>query len=95
MTFLSFVGFVSFRGSSRFWGRVAFDSYEYKGRTFRKPGELRVDWTNLPEGGLRNGGTLVVKGDDVVYQWSDKIPSDVPDVEDVLRIARNAAKETA
>lgn len=50
-----------------------------------------VDWTNLPEGGMRNGGTLVVRGDDVIYQWSDTIPSDVPDVEDVLEVARNAA----
>lgn len=54
-----------------------------------------VDWTDLPEGGMRNGGTLVVKGDDVVYQWSDAIPSDVPVVEDVLDIARNAAAAAA
>jgi len=55
------------------------------------PVEGRLDWRNLPEGGLRNGGTLVVNGDDVVYQWSDKIPGDVPDVNDVLNRARKVA----
>lgn len=54
-----------------------------------------VNWLDLPEGGLRNGGTLVVKGNDVIYQWSDTIPSDVPKVEDVVRIARDAAVGTA
>lgn len=57
------------------------------------PVKGRVDWRNLPEGGLRNGGTLIVKGDDVVYQWIDKIPSDVPNVNDVLDRARKAAME--
>mmetsp|Transcript_34150 Transcript_34150/g.72769 ORF Transcript_34150/g.72769 Transcript_34150/m.72769 type:complete len:150 (-) Transcript_34150:344-793(-) len=56
------------------------------------PVEGEVDWSDLPEGGLRNGGTLVVKGDDVVYQWSDTIPSDVPDVAEVVRIARDASE---
>jgi len=55
------------------------------------PVEGRVDWLNLPEGGLRNGGTLIVSTDDIVYHWSDKIPSDVPNVNDVLNRARDAA----
>ena len=59
------------------------------------PTEGDVDWRNLPEGGLRNGGTLVVKGDDIIYQWSDKIPSDVPDIEEVVNIARDAAARAA
>lgn len=56
------------------------------------PVEGNVDWLDLPEGGLRNGGTLVVKGNDVIYYWSDTIPSDVPNVKDVLDIARDAAR---
>jgi len=56
------------------------------------PLEGNVNWLDLPEGGLRNGGTLVVKGDNVIYQWRDTIPSDVPKVEDVLKIARDAAR---
>lgn len=56
------------------------------------PVEGNVDWLDLPEGGLRNGGTVVVKGDDVIYYWSDTIPSDVPNVKDVLEIARDAAR---
>jgi len=54
------------------------------------PTEGNVDWSNLPEGGLRNGGTLVVKGENVVYQWSDTVPSDVPNVADVVQIAQKA-----
>lgn len=41
----------------------------------------------VPEGVLRLGGTFVVSGDDVLYQWSDKIPGDHPNIQDVLSIA--------
>ena len=40
--------------------------------------------SGIPEGVLRLGGTFVVKGDDVVYQWNDKIPGDYPEPEDVV-----------
>jgi len=49
---------------------------------------------NLPEGGLRLGGTLVVNRDDVVYQWSDRMPGDHPDIEEVLAIAEQAVQKT-
>lgn len=39
----------------------------------------------IPEGVLRLGGTFVVDGNEVVYQWSDKIPGDYPAVDDVLQ----------
>jgi len=58
------------------------------------PVEGSVDWFDLPEGGLRNGGTLVVKGNSVIFQWKDTIPSDVPNSEDVLKIASDAARNT-
>mmetsp|Transcript_35163 Transcript_35163/g.84861 ORF Transcript_35163/g.84861 Transcript_35163/m.84861 type:complete len:152 (-) Transcript_35163:167-622(-) len=51
-----------------------------------------VDWSDLPEGGMRNGGTLVVSGEEVIYQWSDTIPSDVPNVADVVEIAMKATE---
>jgi len=41
----------------------------------------------VPEGVLRLGGTFVVNDDDVVYQWSDRIPGDHPDIEEVLASA--------
>jgi len=41
----------------------------------------------IPEGVLRLGGTFVVNGDDVVYQWNDRLPGDHPDIEEVLKIA--------
>jgi len=56
------------------------------------PLEGSVNWLDLPEGGMRNGGTLVVKGEDIIYQWSDTIPSDVPNVQDVRDVARDAAR---
>ncbi len=59
------------------------------------PVEGNVNWGDLPEGGLRNGGTLVVKGEDVIYQWSDTIPSDVPDIGEVVDVAKNAAAAAA
>lgn len=44
----------------------------------------------VPEGVLRLGGTFVVSGDDVVYQWSDRIPGDHPDIDEVVSIAESA-----
>ena len=49
----------------------------------------------FPEGVLRTGGTFVVQGDDVVYQWTDTIPGNHPVIEDVVTIAKNAAKTPA
>lgn len=46
----------------------------------------------FPEGVLRVGGTFVVNGNDVLYQWSDRIPGDHPDMSAVLAIAKEAAK---
>mmetsp|Transcript_4776 Transcript_4776/g.7262 ORF Transcript_4776/g.7262 Transcript_4776/m.7262 type:complete len:102 (+) Transcript_4776:753-1058(+) len=57
------------------------------------PVEGTLNWLDLPEGGLRNGGTLVIQGDNVIYQWSDTIPSDVPDVQEVLQIAQNSVRK--
>uniref|UniRef100_A0A7S2CC10 Uncharacterized protein n=1 Tax=Florenciella parvula TaxID=236787 RepID=A0A7S2CC10_9STRA len=42
----------------------------------------------IPEGVLRLGGTFVVDGNEVVYQWSDKIPGDYPAVDDVLQATK-------
>lgn len=46
----------------------------------------------LPEGVKRLGGTFVVKGDDIVYQWYDKVPGDQPDLEDVMKNIENACQ---
>ena len=45
----------------------------------------------VPEGVLRLGGTFIVKGEDVVYQWSDRLPGDHPDLTEVLEIAKSNA----
>ena len=41
----------------------------------------------IPEGVLRLGATFVVQGDDIVYQWNDKLPGDHPDPASVLDFA--------
>jgi len=52
-----------------------------------------VKFGEIPEGVLRLGGTFVVRGDDVKYQWSDRIPGDHPDIEEVLEIAQREVTE--
>lgn len=47
----------------------------------------------IPEGVLRLGGTFVVKGDEIVYRWSDRLPGDHPDIAKVKEIAEDAAAE--
>lgn len=41
--------------------------------------------SGMPEGVLRNGATFVVKGDDIVYQWNDRVPGDNPALEEVMQ----------
>jgi len=45
----------------------------------------------IPEGVLRLGGTFVVNDDDIVYQWSDRLPGDHPDIANVLSVAKVSA----
>lgn len=45
--------------------------------------------SGLPEGVLRLGGTFVIDGDDVLYQHSDSVPGDHPDLEAVMAVVEN------
>ena len=45
----------------------------------------------IPEGVLRLGGTFVVKGNSIIYRWSDRLPGDHPDIANVKTIADKAA----
>lgn len=47
----------------------------------------------VPEGVLWTGGTFVIKGSEVVYQWTDTVPGNHPDVSQVVDIAKEAAKK--
>lgn len=47
--------------------------------------------SGIPEGVKRLGGTFVVKGDDVIYQWNDKVPGNHPDLEDVVKAIKEAS----
>jgi len=44
----------------------------------------------IPEGVLRLGGTFVIKGNTIVYQWNDRLPGDHPNIDDVVSIAVSA-----
>ena len=46
----------------------------------------------IPEGVLRLGGTFVIDGDEVLYQWSDRLPGDHPDITEVIQIAIEGKK---
>ncbi|GAX16615.1 hypothetical protein FisN_7Lh351 [Fistulifera solaris] len=50
-----------------------------------------IKFGQIPEGVLRLGGTFVVSGNDIVYQWSDRLPGDHPDIEKVWSIAKEAS----
>jgi hypothetical protein len=52
-----------------------------------------IPFGKIPEGVLRLGGTFVVNGDDIVYQWSDKIPGDHPDILEVISIASDVSQQ--
>mmetsp|Transcript_11090 Transcript_11090/g.30643 ORF Transcript_11090/g.30643 Transcript_11090/m.30643 type:complete len:96 (-) Transcript_11090:602-889(-) len=41
----------------------------------------------LPPGGLVNGGTIVIRDDQIVYEWKDALPGDYPNVQDVMDAA--------
>ena len=48
-----------------------------------------------PEGLFWVGGTMVVRGDEIVYRWDDRISGDHPDASSVLAIAKDAASGTS
>ena len=46
----------------------------------------------VPEGVLWTGGTFVIQGNKVIYQWTDTVPGNHPVVDDVMEIAKDAAQ---
>jgi hypothetical protein len=48
-----------------------------------------------PEGLFWVGGTMVVRGDEIVYRWDDRISGDHPDASSVLAIAKDAEAGTS
>ena len=46
-----------------------------------------------PEGLFWVGGTFIVRGDDIIYRWDDRISGDHPEATDVLAIARQTSKQ--
>ena len=46
-----------------------------------------------PEGLLWVGGTFVIRNDNVVYRWNDRISGDHPEASDILEIAKQASVE--
>jgi hypothetical protein len=54
------------------------------------PKDQKLFGGGLPEGVLRLGGTFVVKGDEILYRWADRLPGDHPNIEEVWKIASDA-----
>ena len=52
------------------------------------PKELKFGDT--PEGVLWTGGTFVIQGNNVLYQWTDTVPGNHPIIDDVVQIAKDA-----
>jgi len=50
---------------------------------------------DFPVGVLQLGGTFVINGNDIVYRWSDKLPGDHPDAEEVWSIAKEESEKKA
>mmetsp|Transcript_28791 Transcript_28791/g.81217 ORF Transcript_28791/g.81217 Transcript_28791/m.81217 type:complete len:169 (-) Transcript_28791:183-689(-) len=48
-----------------------------------------------PVGIVQLGGTFVINGNDIVYRWSEKLPSDHPEIEEVWSIAKEESEKTA
>lgn len=46
----------------------------------------------VPEGVLWTGGTFVIQNNDVLYQWTDTVPGNHPVIEDVVKVAKDAAQ---
>lgn len=46
---------------------------------------------DFPEGVTRLGGTFVLRDDEVVYGWSDVVPGDTPEIDNVMAAVKKAA----
>jgi hypothetical protein len=46
----------------------------------------------VPEGVLWTGGTFVIQDKSVLYQWTDTVPGNHPNIEDIVEIAKDAAQ---
>jgi hypothetical protein len=58
------------------------------------PVEKGKEMAGIPAGVKRLGGTVVVRGDDIVYKWSDRIPGDTPNVDNVLAVVQQRYAST-
>jgi hypothetical protein len=45
----------------------------------------------IPEGVLQLGGTFIIDGDEIVYHWSDAVPGNHPDLNELATIASQVA----
>jgi hypothetical protein len=55
--------------------------------------EMQFPEMLTPPGLFWVGGTMVIRGDDIVYRWDDRISGDHPDASQVLAIAKDAAMQ--
>ena len=56
------------------------------------PTRQDLKFGEVPEGVLRTGGTFVIQGNAVLYQWTDTVPGNHPVIGDIIEIAKDAAQ---
>mmetsp|Transcript_16888 Transcript_16888/g.25801 ORF Transcript_16888/g.25801 Transcript_16888/m.25801 type:complete len:109 (+) Transcript_16888:461-787(+) len=54
------------------------------------PGNKDTPKEVVLEGVTRTGGTYVISGDDIIYQWNDAIPGETPVVAEVLELTTSS-----
>jgi len=65
------------------------DYFSTVGKVSPVPKDLKFG--DFPEGVLWTGGTFVIQGNNVLYQWSDTVPGNHPVIEDIVKIAKDAS----
>jgi len=66
-----------------------FNYFSTVGKVSPIPNDMKLG--EIPEGVLWVGGTFVVDGNDVLYQWNDQVPGNHPNIAEIVEIAKNAA----
>ena len=78
-------------GAPKLGFKEAWDYLTSAGKLAPIPKDMKFG--EIPEGVLRLGGTFVVNGDDIKYRWSDRLPGDHPDIDNVFQVAKTASQE--
>lgn len=51
-----------------------------------------IEFGKVPEGVVRLGGAFVVRGNEILYRWSEQLPGDHASIEEVWKVAVDSTK---